>query len=94
MRRLTPRNVSPQKNKADEKVKTYADVIKERLNKVASHGGRKRFVNIDIVSDSVGKLACGECAKEEVGKAEDNIMTQFRQFGAHNENNNTFTMKE
>ena len=78
MRGLTPRNVSPQKNKTDEKVKTYADVIEERLNEVASHGGSKRFVNIDIVSDLVERLACGECAKEEVGKAEDNVMTQFK----------------
>ena len=92
MRGLTPRNVSPQKNKADEKVKTYADVIEERLNEVASHGGSKRFVNIDIVSDSVERLACGECAKEEIGKAEDKIMTKFRQFVAQDENNNTVTM--
>ena len=38
------------------------------------------------------KLACGEYAKEEVGKAEDSIMTQFRQFVAQDENNNTVTM--
>ena len=77
MRGLTPRNVSPQKYKVDEKVETYADVIRKRLNEVTLRGGSKRFVNFNIVSDSVDKLACGECAKEEVGKTEDNVMTQF-----------------
>ena len=91
-RGLTPRNVSRLKYKVEKKIKSYADVIKNRLNEVTSLGGSKRFVNYNILSDSVDKLVCGECAKEEIGKAKDDVMSQFRKFVALEDNSNTVTM--
>ena len=65
---------------ADDKVETYANIVDRKLRDINLRRGSKRFVDINVVSDSIDELVCGQCAKERVHEAEDKLMKQFKDF--------------
>ena len=70
---------------ADDKVETYANIVDRKLRDQSLRGGgSKRFVDIDVMTNSINQLVCGQCAKDRVCEAEDDLMKEFREFvGKH-----------
>ena len=53
---------------ADDVVETYADEVTRRLDDMikcgnGSYAATKRLVDVDVLKESTGKLACAQCAK-------------------------------
>ena len=69
---------STSSNEIDTDVIQYADDIK------INHG-TKRFIDINVVTDSTNQLLCGQCARETFEGAGDDVMKQFRKFVVNNE---------
>ena len=44
---------------ADDKVETYANIVDRKLRDLESRRGNKRFVDVNVVTDSVNQLVCG-----------------------------------
>ena len=70
---------------ADDVVGTYADEVTRRLDDMikcgnGSYVATKRLVDVEVLKESTGKLACAQCAKSTVCGLEDETMKQFRKF--------------
>ena len=65
---------------ADDKVETYANIVDRKLRDLNLRRGSKRFVDINVMTDSINQLVCGQCAKDRVCEAEDDLMKEFKEF--------------
>ena len=65
---------------SDDKVETYADIVDRNLRDLKLQGGSKRFIDINVVTDSINQLVCGQCAREGIDEAEDNVLQSLKQF--------------
>ena len=44
---------------ADDKVETYANIVDKKLRDLNLRRGSKRFVDINVMTDSINQLVCG-----------------------------------
>ena len=70
---------------ADDVVKTYASEVTRWLEDMIKYGNgsyaaTKRLVDVGVLKESTGKLACAQCAKSTVCGLEDETMKKFRKF--------------
>ena len=100
-RGLTPRNVSPQKRSrniqpnqspndavieyVDDTRQSYATIVDSKLGELKLRQGSKRFIDINVCSDSMNNLLCAKCVREKIDAGEDDLMEQFRKFVMKNE---------
>ena len=64
----------------DDKVETYSDIVDGNLRDLQLRGGSKRFIDINVVTDSINQLVCGQCAREGIDEAENNVLQSLKQF--------------
>ena len=69
---------------ADDELQSYEEKVNDRLASSISSQEHKttggRLVGYEEVNAAVDRLVCKDCARVELEKVEDNIMSNFRKF--------------
>ena len=70
---------------AENLIETYAEEVTRRLNGMIKfdnglYVATKYLVSINIINESIDKLAYSQCAKNKVGDSEERILQKFREF--------------